>query len=181
MCRADRLEHLDVDDIVVGSRGRGLEVAVVGLLHDDSVRESCGPDTLLGAERCGGYGAADLLHSLDGEAAPAGADLEDVVGWLGVRVIDEALQFAPLGVFGRLGGGAGVGFGQPYPARVCHVWGEEGGEHVVAVVVGVDVELGVFEAVASLSYSCEAVAHVESECGAIGWLEAVEDEKLWGS
>jgi len=181
VCRADRLEYLDINDIVVGPRGRGLEVAEVGLLHGDSVRESCGPDALLGAERCGGYCAAGLLHSLDGEAAPAGADLEDVVGWLGVRVVDEALQFAPLGVFGRLGGGAEVGFGQPYRARVCHVWGEEGGEHVVAVVVGVDVELGVFEAVASLSYSCEAVAHGGSECGAIGWLEAVENEKLWGS
>ena len=113
--------------------------------------------------------AADLLHGLDGESAPAGADLEDAVGWLDVRVVDEALQSAPLGVFERLGGGAGVGFGQPYRARVCHVWGEEGGEHVVAdVVVGVDVELGVFEAVASSGYSCEAVAHGGSECGATG-------------
>ena len=78
-------------------------------------------------------------------------------------------QFAPLGVFERLGGGAGVGFGQPYRARVCHVWGEEGGEHVVAdVVVGVDVELSLSDAVASSSYSCEAVAHGGSECGAIG-------------
>lgn len=99
MCRADRLEHLDVDDIVVGPRGRGLEAVVVGLLHGDSVRESCSPGALLGAERCGGYGAAGLLHGLDGEAAPAGANLEDVVGWLGMRVVDEALQFVPLGVF----------------------------------------------------------------------------------
>jgi len=169
VCRADRLEHLDADDIAVGPRGRDLEVTVVGLLQGDSVRESCGPDALLGAERCSGYGAAGLLHGLDGEAAPASADLEDVVGWLGLRVVDEAPQFVPLGVFERLGGGAGVGFGQPYRARVCHVWGEEGGEHVVAdVVVGVDVKLGVFKAVASSSYSCEAVAHGRSECGAIG-------------
>jgi len=34
--------------------------------------------------------------------------------------------------------------------------------------VGADVELGVFKAVASLSYSYEAVAHGGSECGAIG-------------
>jgi len=86
VCRADRLEHLDADDLVIGPRGWGLEVAVVGLLHGDSVRESCGPDALLGAERCGGYGAAGLLHGLGGEAALAGADLEDVVGWLGVCV-----------------------------------------------------------------------------------------------
>ena len=181
VCRADRLEHLDADDIAVGPRGRDLEVTVVGLLQGDSVRESCGPDALLGAERCGGYGAAGLLHGLDSEAAPAGADFEDVVGWLGVRVVDEALQFVPPSVFERLSGGAGVGFGQSYRARVCYIWGEEGGEHVVAVVVGIDVGLGVFEAVVSLSYSCEAVAHGGSECGAIGWSGAVENEKLWGS
>ena len=61
MCRADRLEHLDADDLVIGPRGRGLEVAVVGLQHGDSAREPCGPDALLGdrallgTERCGGY------------------------------------------------------------------------------------------------------------------------------
>lgn len=175
MCRADRLEHLDADNLVIGSRGGDLEVAAVGLQHGDSVRESYGPDallgerTLLGTERCGGYGAAGPLHGLGGEAALAGADLEDAVGWLDVRVVDEALQSAPLGVFERLGGGAGVGFGQPYRARVCHVWGGEGGEHVVAdVVVGVDVELGVFEAVASSGCSREAVAHGGSKCGATG-------------
>ena len=126
------------------------------------MRESCGPDALLGerallgAERCGGYGAA-------------GADFEDAVGRLDVRVVGEALQSAPLGVFERLGGGAGVGFGQSYRARVCHVWGGEGSEHVIAdVVVGVDVELGVFEAVASSGYSREAVAHGGGECGATG-------------
>ena len=47
--------------------------------------------------------------------------------------------------------------------------GEKGGEHVIAgVVVGVNVELGVFEAVASSGYSREAVAHGGSECGATG-------------
>ena len=74
VCCADRLEHLDADDIAVGPCGRDLEVTVVGLLLGDSVRESYGPDALLGAERCSGYGAAGLLHGLDGEAAPAGAD-----------------------------------------------------------------------------------------------------------
>jgi hypothetical protein len=111
VCRADRLEHLDADDIAVWPRGRDLEVTVIGLLLGDSVCESCGLDALLGAERCGGYGAAGLLHGLDGEAAPAGADLEDVVGWLCVRVVDEALQFVPLGVFERLSGGAGSDLG----------------------------------------------------------------------
>lgn len=53
-----------------------------------------GERALFGAERCGGYGAAGLLHGLDGETAPAGADLEDVVGWLDARVVDEVLQFA---------------------------------------------------------------------------------------
>ena len=73
MCRADRLEHLDADDLVIGPCGRDLEVAVVGLQHGDSACEPCGPDALLGdrallgTERCGGYGAAD-------------ADLEDAVG-----------------------------------------------------------------------------------------------------
>ena len=47
--------------------------------------------------------------------------------------------------------------------------------------MGIDVGLGVFEAVVSLSYSCEAVTHGGSECGAIGWSGAVENEKLWGS
>lgn len=111
MCRADRLEYLDADDIAVGPRGRDLEVTVVGLLQGDSVRESCGPDALLGTERCGGYGAAGLLYGLNGEAAPAGADLEDVVGWPGVHAVDEELQFVPLGIFERLSSGVGVGFG----------------------------------------------------------------------
>lgn len=174
MCRADRLEHLDADDIVIGPRGRGLEVAVVGLQHGDSAREPCGPDALLGerallgTERCGGYGAADLLHGLDGEAAPAGADLEDAVGWLmcalSMKRCSQHLRASSSDSVAERGSDLGSHIG-----HVCHVWGEEGGEHVVAdVVVGVDVELSVFEAVASSGYSREAVAHGGSECGATG-------------
>ena len=131
VCRVGRLEYLDADDPVIGPSGRGLEAAVVGLQHGDSVREPCGPDALLGAERCGGYGAANLLHDLDGEATPAGADLEDAVGWLDVRVMKRcSLRFwvSSSDLVAERGSDLGSHIGHEYVMS-----GEEGGKRVVGV------------------------------------------------
>ena len=98
--RADRLEHLDRHDRVE----RALDVAVVAQLDVDPVVETGGVDplagevVLLGRDRDRRDPAIPLAGGVQGEPAPAGADLEDVHAWAQAGVVGEAPVLGPLGV-----------------------------------------------------------------------------------
>jgi len=127
---ADGLEHLDRDDLRVAA----LDLAVVAEQHLDPIRQACS-----GHPRAGqlGLGARDGRRrhpaaarggGVDGEAAPAGADLEQVVGRAQVNQPAQRLVLARLRgleCVTRLEHGRGVG----------HGWVEERREEVVREVV----------------------------------------------
>ena len=101
---ADRLEHLDRDDGVV----LALDVAVVAQLDVDQVLEAGRADPLAGEvvllprDRDGGHPAAELAGGVEGEAAPAGPDLEDVHPGREPGALGDPPVLGPLGVGERL-------------------------------------------------------------------------------
>ena len=81
MLGADRLDHLDRDELVEAA----LEVAVVAAEHGHAIAEAGGGDALARQRallrRDGGarHAAAVAAGGVEAEAAPAGPDLEHVV------------------------------------------------------------------------------------------------------
>ena len=127
----DGLDHLDGDGLVVDA----LEVAVVLQTDVDPVSQAgvahplSGLLVLGGGDRGRGDPAPVVPGGVDGETAPAGADLHDVVlgaeGQLGAQPVQLGLLGALQILAGVVEHGGGVG----------HRRVEEGGEEVVAEVV----------------------------------------------
>ena len=142
---ADRLDHLDRDELVVAAT----QVAVVLQQHRDSVLHAGIGDApqralaLLARDRGRRHAAAVSRGGVGGEAAPAGADLQQMVLGPQLQGAADALEPRLLGLAER-----GIGAGEP-GARVHHRLVQVEGEEVVAeVVVGRDVAAGVALAVA---------------------------------
>ena len=133
---ADGLEHLDRDDRVV----RAADVAVVAQLDVDEVVQPgradalAGQVVLLARDRDRRHPAAELAGRVQREAAPARADLEDVLAAGQARVLGDDPVLVALRVGERLVGR------REDRARVGHRLVEEQPVEVVAeVVVGGDV------------------------------------------
>ena len=124
--RADRLEHLDRHDRVVGAG----DVAIVAQLNVDAVLEAGGADPLAGEvvllarDRDGGHAAAELTRGIDSEAAPSRPDLEHVLsradrGSLGDEAVLVALRIGQgLARRGEDGTRVGERLVQPEPEEV---------------------------------------------------------------
>ena len=136
---ADRLEHLDRDDRVEGA----LDVAVVAQLDIDQVVQPGRADPLPGQlelllrDRDRRDPTAQLAGCVQREAAPPGADLQDVLAGAQAGVGGHPAVLVALGSAsdwsGRLEDGAGVG------QRLVE---EQPVEVVAQVVVGRDVARG---------------------------------------
>ena len=91
---ADRLDHLERDELVVGAA----QVAVVVEAEVDQVLDagcahaSSGDVVLLARDRGGRDAAAARGRGVDGEAAPAGADLEHVVARAELELLADQLE-----------------------------------------------------------------------------------------
>ncbi len=153
----DGLDHLDGGELVVGAG----EVAVVVVQHGDAVGQALAGDplggvgVLLGRDRGGGDPGAVVAGRVHGEAAPAGADLDDPLVGAQVEHAAEPVELLLGGVLER-----GVP-GREDGRRVHHRGVEEVLEEVVAeVVVGPDVR-----AVAALVLAAEAAHGVGGRAG----------------
>ncbi|MNX87010.1 hypothetical protein D3C86_1189180 [compost metagenome] len=95
---ADRLDHLDGDQLVVLTG----EIAVVLEQQRDLVLQPqrfnafCGESVLLFGERGGGDFATVFLRGVQRHAAPAGADFQQVVRGFQRELLANALQFVQL-------------------------------------------------------------------------------------
>ncbi len=128
---ADRLDHLDRDELRVAPA----QVAVVLDQHLDAVFEAgrahalARHGVLLCRDRGGGHAAAVLPGGMDGERAPAAADLDEMVVGAQLELAADPVELRELGLVQR------------HPrlleqrARVGHRLVEEEPEHVVAEVV----------------------------------------------
>ncbi len=161
---ADSLEHLDGDDLVEGAA----EVAVILQAHLDAVAEPGGGDAfhrevvllLRDGERR--HAAAVVARGVEAPAAPAGADLEDVVGRREVELAAERVVLCVLRLAQR-----GVGT-LPARGRIHHRVIEPEGEEVVGkVVVLGDVATG-----------DGAVVGAQQVAEPVGAAEEVERERL---
>ena len=113
--RAHRLDHLDRDQLVI----LALEVAVILQQQRDAPREAAlldaraGVVVLLARDRGRRDAAAVVLGGVHREPAPAGADLEQVVGGLQVELAAGRVELGERGLgqggFGRLEDAAGIG------------------------------------------------------------------------
>ena len=130
--RADSLEHLDRDDRVV----RPGDLAVVAQLDAHAIRQPGGGNPLSGErvlrrrDRDRRHAAAELAGRIQGEAAPAGADLEHVLARRAAR--RRAAMTAYLLRWASASAWSGVGKDR---ARVRHGLVEEQAVEVVAEVV----------------------------------------------
>ena len=133
---ADGLDHLDRDEAVVAAA----QVAVVLEQHGDPVLEPGFGDPALASSSCSRgdrrrrHPAAVLAGRVDRQAAPARADLQQVVAGTEAQPPADALQLLQLRLLQARALAREVGAGIDHPLV------EEGGEEVVAeVVVGGDV------------------------------------------
>ena len=162
----DGLHHFDGDNFIVGAG----EIAVIAELDVDAVGEAGGGNAragevvLLLGNRDGGDAAAVGLGGVEGPAAPAGADLEDVIGGGEAEGAAEGVVFLALGF---LEGEVRVG-GRPLRGGIHHRRVEKEREEIVGeIVVLGDVAAGDFAGVGA-----EEVAE------AVGVAQEVEGKRL---
>ena len=142
---ADGLDHLDRDELVVAA----LELAVVAQQHGDAVLQAGGAHerdrvvVLLARDGGGRHAAAVVRGGVDGQPAPAGADLQQVVARAEVELAADQLELVQRRVLERR---ARRGEDR---RRVHHPLVEEEREEVVAeVVVGGDLAAAAVDRVA---------------------------------
>ncbi|MNZ41380.1 hypothetical protein D3C78_589280 [compost metagenome] len=135
---ADRLDHLDRHQLVE----LAVELAIVLEQQGDAIFQAHlgdalrGVGVLLARQGGGGHPAAVVAGRVQRHAAPAGADLQQVVGGLEVELLADALQLVELRLL------EAVGRIEEHRRRVHHGRVEEGLEQLVAeIVVGGDVLL----------------------------------------
>lgn len=98
---ADSFDHLDGYQLVV----LALQVAVILQQQGDAVLQAgfvdapTGIGELFGRHRGGGYPAAVVACRVNGQAAPAGADLQQVIVAGEGELLADALQLVVLGLF----------------------------------------------------------------------------------
>lgn len=153
---ADVLNHFDADNLVKHDVERP-DLAVVPekdahLLRELRVGNPALDEPLLRQTwRDGRDPTPRRLGRQNRKAAPAGADLQNVVGGLDARRGHGILQLAHLRRLERLGLRARIRSGQPQRGRVRHVRAQKGGKQVVAErVVRNGVELGGRDVVGAL-------------------------------
>src|SRR6187397_136517 len=107
MVEADRLEHLDADDLVEFPG----QLPVVGAQHVDAgprlaYARAPVPDVavLLVADRGGGDAAAIVRRRPHGEPAPATADLQDAIAGRQRQSPADAVNLSDLRLLERIGG-----------------------------------------------------------------------------
>ena len=131
---ADRLDHLDADDRVIGP----LNVAVVAQVDPDSVGdpllgEPCAGEVALTGRQRDRMDVRSPARRLDRELAPPGPDLEDPSAGPDAGVVEHAVDLAALGRFEAVEAG-GIHRGEPR-RRIRHRRVQEGREDLVGQVV----------------------------------------------
>ena len=128
---ADRFDHLDRNETVEAA----LEIAVVLDQQGNAIAEAGGIDALpgevvlLARDGRGRYPAAVVPRGVQGEAAPAGADLEHVVLRAEAELAADAVELARRRSF------EGFVFGLEQRRGVHHVLVEEQPEQLIAEIV----------------------------------------------
>ena len=147
-----RLDHLDGDQLVIAS----LQLAVILQQQGDAIPQPLPLDPRLGivvlgpGDGSGGDPAAVVTGRIDGETAPAGAYLQQVVVRPKLKPLTDGAQ---LGLLPLLQGGIRVGIDG---ARILHVIVEKALiEGVAKVIVGGDVGTRTGQGIA-----IEPVAHL---------------------